>query len=187
MGRRRFLTLLGSLGSLALLPACPIMNDIYQRVRNFVMAALLAFDRVTQILSENGIPVDPDMVNRVKASLSDILAAVEELKDATGDAKATLRKALAATLAIARNQLNRFWQTIAGKISDPNLSSVIKGLIDLLMSTLLGYQGELDLPQSIRGGPVKGITGPPMARDIDKFRKDFNEILREHGMSRYGI
>lgn len=183
MNRREFAATTGALSLVAVMPAC-WMSNIYKTISSYVPVALLAFDRVISILVEHGVDTTrlTEAVNRVKAALADILTAVVEYHDAAEQAKETMIHAIAVALKIACERLVEFWELL--KIPNEQLARTIKMLIDIMVSTLTGFIGQL-----APGTPVAGqrFVSAPRVRTLKEFREDFNAVLRERDEGQFAI
>lgn len=183
MTRRDFAIRTATLAALATLPAC-FFSNIYKTINQYVPVALLAFDRIIAILVEHGVNTNglTEAVNRVKAAFADIQTAILEYYDAHEHDRETLIRAISIALKIATERLHDFWETL--KIPNEQLSRTIKMLIDIMVSTLTGFIGQLS-----PGTPVAGqrLLSAPRARSIKEFREDFNRALRERDEGQFAI
>ena len=183
MNRREFAVTTGALSLVAVMPAC-WMSNIYKTISSYVPVALLAFDRIIAILVEHGINTAPltEAVNRVKAALADIQSAVLEFQDAAEQARDTYRVNLAVALKIATARLKEFWELL--HISNEHLERTIKLLLDVLISTLTGFIGQLAPGTAVAG---QRFLYPPKVRTIKEFRHDFNAVLKERDEGQFAI
>lgn len=187
---RRDLVALGKLGILAALfplSSCWFQN-IYSDIDRYVRVALLAFDRIIAILAEHGIVVEglDRSINAVKAALADIETAVLEYRDAAAHEKATLVAAIATALKIAAERLQAFWELLKMKIPNVQLATVIKTLLDIIISTLIAFAEKLQT-----GGapavPRNQLLAQPRIRTLTQFRAEFNGVLRQSGEGKFAI
>jgi hypothetical protein len=182
MNRRSFMLAI-ALATAAATPACE-WTSIIDRIRSYVGISLLAFDRIIEILTANGIALAPGLtaiVNAVKAAIADILTAVEEYRAAAAHDKATMIAALKTALTVASARLMEFWAML--RIPNPQLAQTIKALIDVIISTLEGFKAQLP------GQPLapQRFLGNPRPRTVKEFKNDFNAILTRAGDTRYAI
>lgn len=162
--------------SLATLPAC-WLQSVYSSLNKYIPIALLAFDRILDILAEHGVPVPDltDAVNAVKAALADIQAAIIAFEQKHGEVGA-----IRAALSVAEERIEDFWRKL--KLPNPEVAATIRALLGIILSTLAGF--EMKLP----GAPVsRSVWAAPEARSVQKFRRDFNRTLDEHGESKFAI
>lgn len=184
MTRRDFAIRLASLGGLlAVMPSCFLSSNIYKNLEHYVPTALLAFDRIIEILVEHGIDVSHlvNQINQVKACLADIQTAILAWKSGRENQKPTLAEAVRTTLRLAASALDIFWGSLR---LPPQLASTIKPLFDILVSTLMAFE----LIGANRGPGSKTFLGTePKLRTIREFREEFNGVLSEHNESRFAI
>lgn len=174
MNRRRFMEGGLVLISLATLPACWLSGGAYRDIENYIPLALLAFDRIIEILMEHNVEIGSGAIDKVKSSLADIQSAILIWKEAHGEGKLTAASVIRTALRLAAQNLNEFWERLQ---VPPQLSPVIKSLIDVILSTLSGYETRLP------GAPA---AAPP-PRTITEFRRDFNGILQQAGEEKFAI
>lgn len=188
MKRRQFAVDLLSKGIIALfalaaMPACWFSN-VYKDISSYVPVALLAFDRIVAILVEHGVNTMglTDVGNRVKAALADVQTAVLEYRDAAAHDKATMVQAISVALKIATHRLVEFWEML--KIPSPELAKTVKTLLDVIVSTLTAFVGQLS-----PGTPVASqrFLSEPKLRSVKEFREDFNSVLNHNGLSKYAL
>lgn len=183
MTRRDFTIRVALASTLGSLSGC-VFGDVYKNIEKYVPVALLAFDRITMILMENGVVISglENVINMVKAALADIQTALLEYHDAAAHDKATLIQAISVAMKIATHRLIEFWD----KLSIPNqqLALTIKTLLDIIISTLTGFIGQLSPGTAVAS---QKFLSAPRLRSVKEFRDDFNGILRSHGMSKYAI
>lgn len=191
MNRRQFASTIIVFSALGSSLGC-FFSNVYKNIDRYVPLALLAFDRIIEILTEHGIPVGPltDSVNRVKAAIADIVTAVLAYREASGD-KSTAIAMIRAALQVAQQSLEEFWRKLS--IPNPALAGTIRALIGIIMSTLAGFEAQL---------PTGRVTPQPKPRvaqaefdwvnsvklrSISEFREDFNSVLRQNGEEKYAI
>ena len=190
MNRRDFGYLVGGLAglvSLISLPAC-LWSTVYKRINKYVPLALLAFDRIVEILAEHGIPIAPgftDSVNAVKAALADIQSAILAFEEAHGEQTAI--GAIRMALEIAQRTLEDFWRKL--NIPDPGLGGTIKALIGTILSTLSGFLEQLPKAPvpAVPHAVANEFGNTPKLRTMAEFRDEFNGVLRRTGESKYAI
>lgn len=185
MKRRAFLGVAGSGALLASLPATACWwSNVYKNISSYVPVALLAFDRIVAILIEHGVNTTglTDVGNAVKAAFADIQTAVLEYHDAHEHDKATLMQAISVAMKIASHRLVEFWERL--QIPNEHLAHGIKALIDVMVSTLTAFIGQLS-----PGTPVANqkFISEPKLRSIKQFREDFNWVLDHNGLSKYAL
>lgn len=180
LNRRQFAMTAGTVGMVATLPACWFSN-VYSSLNKYIPIALLAFDRILDILKEHAVPVEglTDAVNGVKAALADIQAAIIAYEHAAGDKSSAIAH-IRAALEVAEDRIEDFWRKL--RLPNPELGATIRALLGIILSTLAGF--EMKLP----GAPVtRSVWAAPEARSVEKFRRDFNRTLDEHGESQFAI
>lgn len=181
MLRRGFIQATAAVGALALAPACWVGGG-YDAITHYVPVALLAFERILDILVEHGVPTErlSHMVALVKAAFADILAAIEEFRHRRGRAQDTLVAAIRTALEIAQKRLDEFWGML--ELKDDQLLHTLKLLLDVIKSTLAGFE------QRLPPGPSGMHYLPPEPIRTEKeFRETFNLVLRQHGEGKYAI
>lgn len=183
MTRRDFAVRTITLSWLATLPAC-FFSSIYKNISTYVPVALLAFDRILAILVEHGVNTTglTEVVNRVKAALADIQTAILEYHDAREHDQATLIHSISIALKIASHRLVEFWEEL--KIPNEQLASNIKSLLDVIISTLTAFIGQLSPNTPVAG---QKFVSEPKLRSIQQFRQDFNWVLDHNGLSKYAL
>lgn len=188
MNRRLFAksALLAGVGSIAAAPACWFEN-VYGQIREYVPLALLAFDRIIEILAAHNIVLSTltASINSVKAALADIQSAILEFEHAPGHDKDTALGVIRTALGIAQNRLAEFWRTL--NLPAGQLSSTIHALINILLSTLAAYEARLPAPSGVAAVPHSAFHSTLKPRTVKEFRADFNQTLEEYGQGKYRI
>lgn len=188
MNRREFGTLIIVFSALGSSLSC-LFSSVYKNIKNYVPFALLAFDRVIQILEEHGIAVSGlvEAMNRVKAALADIQSAILAYQEANSDQKPTAIGIIRAALQVARTSLEDFWRSL--KIPNAQLAGTIKALLTIIISTLAGFEAQLPMAAGAAPAPRMGkeFGSPPKVRTLNEFRDDFNQILRSNDESKFQI
>lgn len=181
MNRRQFAVRMTSLGlvgtfTAAAMPACWLQN-VYSSLNKYIPFALLAFDRILDILAEHGITVAglTEAANAVKAALGDIQAAIVAFEQKHGEVSA-----IRAALGVAEDRIEDFWRKL--KLPNPEVAATIRALLGIILSTLAGFEMKLPGPAVTRS-----VWAAPEARSVEKFRRDFNRTLEEHGESKFAI
>lgn len=184
MNRRQFAIGTGALTLLAMLPACWFAN-VYRMIAEYIPYALLAFERIISILEEHGISTAGlrEIIDRVKAALSNIQTAVLEYKDAVQAEKAAKLEAIRNALRVASQRLTEFWDAL--RISNEQVRRTVKMLLDIIISTIEGFITRL--PQPIGQVPQQRAGPVAQERSLKEFRQDFNRVLRDRGEAKFAI
>lgn len=183
---------LGALTQLTFLTACSVFDNILK----YVAVGLQSFQAVVDLLAGAGVIV-PGLgtvidaaIALVKAGLADLQVVVTAYENAPADQKATLLQKVSLALAIAEANIQQFWSEL--KIPDAKLSSLVKGLLEIILSTLAGFGTQLPPPPTsavldkMKSVP-RGLTVTPIKRSASQFKKDFNGVLSAGGYSQYAV
>ncbi len=194
LSRRSFVKGAGAIGIGSLVSvtaACPAwVGNVYSQILKYVPVGLQAFMSIISILSGSGvIPIGTGaaidaIVALVKAAFADVQTDVTNYENAPAAAKATLLGKISTALTILEGNLQQFWNDLS--IPDAKLSSLIEGLLGVILSTLAAFSSQLPAPvmtaqleatQKKRATLSKTITATPQKMSVKQFKKMFNEKL----------
>lgn len=177
----------------SLLTACPPFSSVYQKILQYVNVGLQAFQSVVNLLVASGVinvaegTAISAAVNLVKVAFADLQTAVNNYLNSTGD-KSTLIGKISVALAAVQASIQQFWNDL--NIPDARLSSLVEGLLGVILSVLAGFQTQLPAPPPTA---VKAVTGGKMIRvaakreSVKDLKKEFNDILKQNGKSEFAI
>jgi len=204
MTRRSFAGMFGkagvilSLGSLiSVTTACPAwLSNVYADILKYAPVALSAVASVLSILTGNGIVITPAIsaiIALIKVAISDLQTAVTQYQNAPTGQKSGLLGAISEAVTVAESNIQKFWADLT--IPDAKLSSLIEGLLGIVVSTLQGFQTQLPAPvtpvatqaKMMRAGLSKTIAVTPKVRSVAHFRKEFNALLTQSGEGQHSI
>ena len=190
LNRRQFTT-----RSLSFLAALPLLgsvgcsfSSVYADILKYVPVALSAFSSIISILAgagDIGSPLAPAIaavIAQVNKGFADLQTAVNAYDAAPSSQKSTVVGEISTALKVVESYLQAFWNSLT--LPDPQMASLVEGLLGVITSTLLGFATQLPVPTvpsavtSMRANLTRTITAAPQKRSIKKFRSDFNALLK---------
>jgi len=168
-----FLALLTSGASLTL-TGCNVYDDLY----NWIGVGIASLNSIVSILNANGITPAAGIVNAILGALNAVRNAIEEYKATTPPPIGAIAK-IETALKDAVAQFGTFLRSLS--IPGFGLFSMIAALVDVILSTIAGFQGKLPVlaKQNITM-QIAQLTGKaviPKHRTIRAYKKDFNAVL----------
>lgn len=150
--------------------ACNIYNDIMK----YVPIALTAFSTIVSMIAPGEGTLIAGLVTMVKNALVDIQTAVTNYENAPASQKQTLSGKIATAITAAEQELQQFWNDL--KLPDGNLATLIEGVLNIIISTLMAFLPSLAAPASLpmRAALTKKIAYTPKKRSLSEFKKDLN-------------
>lgn len=177
------------LGTILLSTACSVYNDIM----NYVPLGLQVFNSVIQILQSRNIlpqilPVYlTKVVSAVTNAFNDIKQAVSNYLVASAANQPSLLGKITAALQVAEEDVQEFWSNL--NIPDASVSSLVEGLLGLVVSTLMGFATQLPTPvvAVAKKTLAKRITVAAKHRSPSEFKKEANALYVQYGFNQYVI
>lgn len=204
MTRRGFANMFSKIGMAAGLgsivavdTACPAwLSNVYNDILKYAPVALSAVASVVAILTGNGVAITPiisAVIALIKTGIADLQTAVTQYNNAPAGQKTGLLGAVSEALTVAEADVQQFWSDLT--IPDAKLSSLIQGLLGIIVSTLQGFQTQVPAPvtpvaaqaRTMRASLPKTITVTPKVRSVSQFRKEFNAALTAGGEAQHAI
>jgi hypothetical protein len=172
--------------------ACSL-SSVYNAILQYVPVGLSAVASILAILTGGGVVIAPAVslaVSLVNAGFADLKAAVNSYESAPAANKATLLGKVSTVLASVEANLQAFWSNLS--IPDQKLESTVQGLLGVVVTTLLGFGTQLPAPAATpaiaaRASLRRTINLPPQKRSVAAFKKDFNAILEQNGLSEHKL
>jgi hypothetical protein len=167
------------LGTLSMGVSC---GTVYQDIETYVPIGLAAFNEIISLVDPALAKTLSPIINLVKASFADLLAAINEYLNAPASEKATLIEKIKLAINVVIDNLNQFW--VDAGIPDGTLAQTIVGILQLVISTLAAF-----LP--LIGGALVSKkqlakTIPVIPRSKAQLKKkvlvsDINAVFASHG------
>jgi hypothetical protein len=183
--RRNFVWSSTAFGVTSVMVSCP-MSNVYESINKYIPVALLAFDRVLQVLGQAGIDTAPllNASNSVKAAFGDIQTAILQFHDAVQDQKNTLISLIYISLDVAISRIEDFFDLL--HLGNQQVAATIKALLSIIVSTIEGFKQQLP-PRPGPIGPARSLNPLPQLRNIEQFKADYNAVLDKAGDSQFDL
>jgi hypothetical protein len=183
---------LSTLGTMTLETACTF-GTVFASILKYVNVGLQAFQSIVDLLSGAGVlPVGEGTVIDtaillVKTGFADLQTAVNNYNASTGD-KTTLLGKISTALSVLQASIQQFWNDL--KIPDSKLSSLVQGLLGVILSVLAGFATQLPTPATTaiakRAAELPNrINVPAQKLSPKEFKAKFNQQLTENGYTQY--
>lgn len=183
MDRRDFVKRTGTGFTLAILTSgvsmtltgCNVYDDIY----NWIGVAVASLNSIVIVLNANGITPATGIVNAILGALNAVRSAIDEYRSITPPPVGVVAK-IETALKDAVAQFGTFLRSLS--IPGFGLFSMIAALVDVILSTIAGFQGKLPVVagQKSLTMQIAQLTGKaviPKHRTIRVYKKDFNAVL----------
>lgn len=169
--------------------------SVFDEILRYVGVGLQAFQGVIDLLAGVGaLPLGTGTlidtaVALVKAGFADLQTAVKNYETAPDASKATLLGKVSTVISVLAGSITSFWNDV--KIPDPKIASTAQGLLEIVLSTLAGFQTQLPLPAAtgaqartymLAGRPIKAVR-----RTAKQFKTDYNAVLATNGYPQYAL
>jgi len=179
MNRRNFVvrsfTGVGALFLAASTTACWFSGNVFTQIMAYVGVGLTAFQAVVSLVPGFGPQVEI-IVQLVKAGFADLQLAVQDYNNAPAANKATLLGKISTVLADLQSEIDGFWANL--NLPTGTLSTLVKGLLGIILSTLAGFATLLPQPVGAKtqfNAKTIGVT--PQKRSKKEFENDFNAAM----------
>jgi hypothetical protein len=193
--RAGFFVLLASLGSGVISQIGCDFGSVFSKIKDWIKLGIGSFQSIVDLLAASGvIPMGAgtviDMaITLVKAAFTDLTNAVTQYENAPADQKSTFAGKLSTMLAVLESTIGTFWADL--KIPDTNLSKLIEGLVNIVISTIAGFSTQLPAPAPAAAAKLSAARAvhavAPVKRSISQFKRDFNALLAQSGHSKYAL
>lgn len=190
---KRISSLFAALALTALLPVSLLTGcdagSLFAQILAYVGVGLQGFSAIVNLLVGAGVinPVEGSAIAAaialVNAGFLALQKAVQDYNAAPADQKATLLEKISLAIATLRNDLGSFWDAL--KISDPKMSALVAGLLEVILSTLAAFAIKLPPAPAQLSRRVAAVQ--PRERSEKQFKKDFNRLLDEAGYGQYRL
>lgn len=162
-------------GASLTLTGCNVYDDLY----NWIGVGIASLNSIVSILNANGITPAAGIVNAILGALNAVRNAIEEYKATTPPPVGAIAK-IETALKDAVAQFGTFLRSLS--IPGFGLFSMIAALVDVILSTIAGFQGKLPVVagQKSLTMQIAQLTGKaviPKHRTIRVYKKDFNAVL----------
>jgi hypothetical protein len=179
------LVAMGTTGTF-LLGGCSVEDAI----KAWVPVGTTAFNSVLTLLQGAGIIVPgagqiSAIVTLIKVGLADLLAAVDEYKNAPAANKATFAGKVSTLLSVLNDNFAKFW----GDLSLPggSLVQLVTGVAGIIMAAIAGFAAQLPAPvvlaSTFRVAGVQQTIITPKRMSLASFKKQFNTVVVANGHS----
>lgn len=206
LSRRGFNKLVSVLGLAGLAEmssgfACSLSN-VWADILKYVPVGLSAFTAILSILTGSGIGLTAvtGIVTLIKVGFADLQTAVAQYQAAATGQKTTLLGQVWEALTVVEANIQSFWANLT--IPDASLSATVQGLLEVITTTLMGYQTQITpsptpapvspaTAQAVRMRaalpPGKMLAAVPVKRSVKQFREEFNAKLAAGGYQKHAI
>lgn len=182
MTRRAFgqrLVLLGAVMAMPFQLAGCLFATVWADIQKYVPVGLQAFAAVVSILTGQGIITGAAaaiqaLITAVTAAFGTVSSAVTSYE---ASANNTTLGAVANALTAAANSIQQFWANL--NIPDANLAATIKGLLEVITTTLSGFIAALPSSSvALQAPSPNSLSMTPHRRSLHAFKSDFNKVLK---------
>ena len=160
---------------------CNVYDDLY----NWIGIGIASLNSIVSILKANGIIPAETIVNAVLGALNAVRGAIDEYKSTSPPPVGTIAK-IETALKDAVDQFTAFLRSISFS-SAAGLFSLIAGLVQIILSTIAGFQNRLPVIAKAANLQISsglaiaaqtiGVQIVPKQRTVRAFKKDYNAQL----------
>ena len=157
--------------------ACWLSGSVFASIMTYVGIGLTAFQAVVSLLDPPLALALAGTIALVKAGFADLQLAVQDYNNAPAADKTTLKNRIAVVLQDLQFEIQKFWSNL--NLPGP-LGTLVEGLLNIILSTLAGFAGQLPAPITPPASVekmkalAKTITVTPQVRNKSQFESDFN-------------